>query len=71
MGAELTAVKQDLSRAQAEKSRAEDRTRQVQALQESLQRQLAEVTEQLQSEQLRSSDLEAQIYKMEVSMQVC
>lgn len=70
LGAELSTVRQDLSKAHGDKARAEDSMRQLQALQDSLQRQLDEVAQQLQQEQLRSADLEAQVTKIQMKMQV-
>lgn len=70
LSSELYEIRQVLSKAQAEKARSETDLQQVQALQESVQRQLDEVTLQLKSEQLRASDLEAVVYKAQISAQV-
>eukprot|EP00892_Ulva_mutabilis_P000560 jgi/Ulvmu1/10504/UM064_0042.1 len=69
LAAELSAVRQDLSKAQADKSHTADSMQQAQAMQESLQRQLTQVTQQLQQEQARSIDLEAQVNKTQIAMQ--
>lgn len=63
-------MRQDLKKTQGEKAQAEDSVRQLQALQESLHRQLDQATGQLQEERLRARDLEAQNFKAQITAKV-